>query len=251
MQGGDISDFASANFNKTSSENMGWFGRFFTSSIGQKLLMGLTGLFLILFLVVHLAGNLQLLYDDGGVAFNAYADFMGHNPLIQFVSKGNFAFIILHAVLGLYLYVKNKMARGGQKYAVTKVRAVNTNPGFAKNMAILGSILLIFILVHLYQFWLQMKLGIVTTTMVDGTEVSNLYALVSATFTDPLFVVFYVACMAVLSFHLWHGFQSAFQTFGWNHPKYTPAIQFVGKAYAVLVPFGFAIIPILFYLKNA
>ena len=230
---------------------MGWIGRFFTSSIGQKLVMGLTGLFLILFLAVHLAGNLQLLKDDGGVAFNAYADFMGNNPMIQIVSKGNFLFIILHAVLGLYLYVKNKMARGTQKYAVQKVRAVNTHPGFAKNMAILGTILLIFILVHLYQFWLKMKLGIVETVVVDGSEVSNLYALVSATFSDPLFVVFYVICMAVVGFHLWHGFQSAFQTFGWNHPKYTPTVQFLGKAYSVLVPLGFALIPIVFYLKNS
>ena len=230
---------------------MGWIGRFFTSSIGQKLLMGLTGLFLILFLLVHLVGNLQLLYDDGGLAFNTYADFMGNNPLIQFVSKGNFFFIALHAVLGIYLYVKNKMARGNEKYAVQKVRAVNTHAGFARNMAALGTILLVFILVHLYQFWLKMKLGIVDTVEVDGEQVSNLYALVSATFTDPLFVIFYVVCMAVVAFHLWHGFQSAFQTFGWNHPKYSPTIQFLGKAYSVLIPLGFAIIPIVFYLKNS
>lgn len=230
---------------------MGWIVRFLTSSIGQKLLMGLTGLFLILFLAVHLVGNLQLLYDDGGEAFNAYADFMGNNTLIQIVSKGNFLFILLHAVVGLYLWLSNKAARGKTKYAKQKVRAVNTNPGFAKNMAVLGTILLVFILIHLYQFWLKMKMGAVDTVVVDGAEVSNLYALVSTTFSDPLFVVFYVICMAVVAFHLWHGFQSAFQTFGVNHPKYSPAIHLLGKAYSVLIPLGFAIIPIVFYLRNS
>lgn len=231
---------------------MGWLGRFLTSSIGQKLIMSLTGIFLILFLTVHLAGNLQLLANDQGKAFNAYADFMGHNPLIQFISKGNFLFIFLHAFLGLYLWVVNRAARGGKNYAVTNVRAVNTNPGFARNMAFLGSILLVFILIHLYQFWLQMKLGYVAKVSYEGgPEIADLYEKVKIAFLNPGFVVFYVICMLVVAFHLWHGFQSAFQTLGLNHKKYTPAIQFLGKAYSILIPFGFAIIPIIFYLKNS
>lgn len=231
---------------------MGWLGRFLTSSIGQKLIMSLTGIFLILFLTVHLAGNLQLLANDQGMAFNQYADFMGHNPLIQLVSKGNFLFIILHACLGLYLWGVNRAARGGQNYAVTNVRAVNTHPGFARNMAFLGSILLVFILIHLYQFWLQKQLGNVALVSYDGGPViGDLYEKVKIAFLNPGFVVFYVICMLVVAFHLWHGFQSAFQTLGLNHKKYTPAIQFLGKAYSILIPFGFAIIPIIFYLKNS
>ena len=231
---------------------MGWLGRFLTSSIGQKLLMSLTGIFLILFLTVHLAGNLQLLIDDEGKAFNVYADFMSSNGLIQFISKGNFFFILLHAVVGLYLWAVNKAARGGQKYAVTKVRAVNTHPGFARNMAILGIIMLVFILIHLYQFWLQMKMDWVGTVAYgDGPEIADLYEKVKIAFMNPGFVVFYVISMVVIAFHLWHGFQSAFQTLGLNHRKYTPVIQFVGKAYSILVPLGYAVIPIIFYLKNS
>ncbi len=231
---------------------MGWFSRFLTSSIGQKLIMSLTGLFLILFLMVHLAGNLQLLADDGGHSFNVYADFMAHNGLIQFVSKGNFFFIVLHAVLGISLWLRNRAARGGQKYAVTNVRAVNTHPGFAKNMAVLGVIVFVFILIHLYQFWLQMKLDNVALVSYEGgAELSDLYEKVKIAFLNPMFVIFYVVSMAVIAFHLWHGFQSAFQSLGLNHKKYTPIIQFLGKVYAILVPLGFAIIPIIFYLKNS
>ncbi len=231
---------------------MGWLGKFLTSSIGQKLVMSLTGIFLILFLTVHLAGNLQLLANDQGMAFNTYADFMGHNTVIQFISKGNFFFIILHAVLGLYLWAMNRAARGGQKYAVTKVRAVNTHPGFARNMAFLGTILLAFILIHLYQFWLQMKMGFVANISYEGgAEMADLYEKVKVAFMNPGFVLFYVVCMVVVAFHLWHGFQSAFQTLGLNHQKYTPVIQFLGKAYSILIPLGFAVIPIVFYFQNS
>ncbi|MBI5916931.1 MAG: succinate dehydrogenase cytochrome b subunit [Bacteroidetes bacterium] len=232
-----------------------WFFRFFTSSIGKKLLMALTGLFLILFLMVHLAGNLQLLYNDGGVAFNVYADFMAHNPLIQLVSKGNFAFILLHAIVGTVLWVRNRSARGSQGYAVQKTKATQTNAGFAKNMWYLGVIVFVFIIIHLLQFWAMMKFGDVGADVnlvdIDGKQVKNLYALVEVAFTNMPFVFFYVLSMAVIAFHLWHGFQSAFQTIGWNHPKYTPVVQFLGKAYSVLVPLGFAVIPIVFYLRHA
>lgn len=231
---------------------MGWLGKFLTSSIGQKLIMSLTGIFLILFLTVHLIGNLQLLIGDHGRTFNEYADFMSHNPLVQFISKGNFAFIILHALIGLYLWIVNKAARGGQKYAVTKVRAASTNPGFARNMAFLGTILLVFILIHLAQFWLQMKIGNVANVSYEGgPEISDLYEKVKVTFLNPGFVMFYVICMVVVAFHLWHGFQSAFQTLGLNHKKYTPIIQFLGKAYSIVIPLGYIIIPVVFYLKNS
>ena len=197
--------------------------------------MSLTGIFLIMFLAVHLIGNLQLLVDDQGRTFNEYAHFMGHNPLIQLISKGNFVFILLHAVTGLYLWAVNKAARGGQKYAVAKVRAAATHPGFAKNMAILGTILLVFILIHLFQFWLQMKMGFVANVSYEGgPEIGDLYQKVSNVFLNPGFVLFYLICMVVIAFHLWHGFQSAFQTLGLNHQKYTPIIQFLGKAYSVV-----------------
>lgn len=258
MSGGGNARFGRANAidkNKSLTRMKSWFFKFFTSSIGKKLIMSLTGLFLILFLIVHLAGNLQLLNNDGGESFNVYAHFMAHNPLIQVISKGNFFFILLHAFVGTALWLTNRSARGGQRYAVQVTKAVNTNAGFAKNMWFLGVIVFVFIIVHLSQFWVVMKFGNVGTqvNMVSygGEEVKDLYALVAAAFSNVGYVIFYVVCMLVIAFHLWHGFQSAFQTIGWNHPKYTPVIHFLGKAYSVLIPLGYAIIPVIYYLRYA
>jgi succinate dehydrogenase / fumarate reductase, cytochrome b subunit len=235
--------------------NSNWVTKFFfLSSIGKKIVMSLTGIFLLLFLVVHLIGNLQLLHEDNGVAFNEYAHLMGNNTLIQVISKGNFFFILLHAVIGTVLWIANRSARGAQGYAVVKTKATQTAPVVAKNMWFYGIVIFVFIIIHLAQFWAVMKYGKagdVQMVDIDGVQVKDLYSLVAATFTNLGFVVFYVMCMVVIAFHLWHGFQSAFQSMGLNHPKYTPIIQFLGKAYSVLVPLGFAVIPIVFYLRNA
>ena len=228
---------------------MNWFIKFLTSSLGRKLIMSLTGLFLILFLVVHLVGNLQLLIDDEGRQFNIYAKFMTTNPLIKTVSYLLYFFILLHAFQGWAIWRQNRAARGNQRYAVQKVRATNTNAGFAKNMGWLGTIIFIFLLVHLYQFWLQMKLGNLPMAEYDGESYKNLYVPVYEAYTNVGYVIFYVVSMVIIAMHLWHGFQSAFQTLGLNHKKYTPFIQFLGKAYSFLIPLGFAIIPIVFYLK--
>ncbi len=226
---------------------MSWFSNFLTSSIGQKVVMSLTGIFLILFLVVHLAGNLQLLYDDGGKKFNIYAEFMTSNPLIKTVSYLLYAFILLHAIQGWVLWRKNRKARGPQRYAVKTTKSVGTNSFAASNMGWLGTIIFVFIVIHLYQFWLQMKLGNLPMANYDGKEVKDLYAIVSVAYDNLVFVVFYVLSMVVIAIHLLHGFQSAFQTLGINHNKYTPLIKGIGKAYSVLIPLGFAIIPVYMY----
>lgn len=228
-----------------------WFGRFITSSIGQKLVMSLTGLFLISFLLVHLVGNLQLMYSDGGQAFNEYAYFMTTNPVIKFTSYGLYAFIILHSIQGISLWMKNRSARGGEGYAVK----VNRTAGASKasfRMGALGTVILIFILIHMYQFWLQMKLGNVEMINYAGGDhaVKDLYTLVSGVYENPAFVVFYVVSMIFIAFHLWHGFESAFQTLGLNHKKYTPLIKAVGKVYSVLIPLGFAVIPVYMHLNQ-
>lgn len=228
-----------------------WFFSFFTSSIGKKLIMSLTGLFLIIFLVIHLAGNIQLLYDDNGRAFNLYAKFMTTNPVIKTISFGLYFFILLHAIQGWMLWRNNRAARGSQRYAVLKTRGSWNTAGLAKNMGWLGTIVFIFLVIHLYQFWFKMKFGFLEPEIYDDVEVINLFTPVKAAFTDLGFVIFYVVSMLIVALHLWHGFQSSFQTLGWNHPKYMPIIKFAGKAYSVLIPLGFAIIPIVFYLKYA
>ncbi len=228
---------------------MGWFTRFITSSIGQKFVMALTGLFLILFLAVHLAGNLQLLKDDGGEAFNTYAHFMTTNPLIKTISYLLYAFILLHTVQGLLLWRYNRAARGNQRYAVAFTRP-EERP--ARNMAWLGIVIFVFILIHLYQFWFQMHWGdlSVLTYASYPHPVKDLYSLVKATYQDAIFVIFYVVCMGVIALHLWHGFWSSFQTLGLGHRKYTPLVRFVGMAYSVIIPLLFAVIPVIMYLRG-
>ena len=110
---------------------MNWFIKLFSSTLGKKLIMALTGLFLISFLIVHLIGNLQLLHHDGGRAFNTYAEFMGTNPIVQIISKVNFALILMHAIWGLILTVRNRKARGAQGYVVVK----NSSPWTSRNIA--------------------------------------------------------------------------------------------------------------------
>lgn len=228
---------------------MGWLFNFFTSSIGKKLIMSLTGLFLITFLLVHLVGNLQLLIPDDGEAFNIYGDFMTSNPFIKFTSYGLYFFILLHAILGLVLWSQNKKAATGtSRYAVNNLKGADNNPSLAKNMAALGTIVLIFLIIHMYQFWFKMKIGALPDVTYGDQTVSNLYEPVYAAFTNVGFVLFYVASMFFLALHLKHGFWSAFQTLGLSHKKYTPIIKLLGLAYSILIPLGFAIIPIYFYV---
>ncbi len=225
---------------------MNWFTRFLTSTLGRKLIMALTGIFLILFLAVHLAGNLQLLKDDGGRAFNMYAELMSTNALIQLVSKLNFAFILLHVLLSFYLTLQNRKARGAQRYAVSSGKS---SIWASRNMGILGTLVLIFIVVHLKDFWAQMHFGSVAIVDYDGRPVRDLAALVDVWFAKEWYVALYVFCMGALSFHLWHGFISAFQTLGLNHLKYNPVIHFAGKAFAIVVPALFAWIPVAMYFN--
>lgn len=229
---------------------MSWFSSFLTSSIGQKVVMALTGLFLTIFLAVHLLGNLQLLKADGGEAFNQYAYFMTHNPLIKTTSYLLYASILLHALQGILIWQRNKAARGANRYAVNHVRSSERT---SRNMAWIGIVLFVFIVLHMYQFWFQMHWGPVGEVTYDGDlhPVKDLYALVAASYENLAYVLFYVVSMAVVGFHLWHGFWSAFQTLGLNHSKYTPLIKGIGGAYAIVVPALFALIPVWMYLMQA
>lgn len=221
---------------------MKWVIDLFTSSLGRKLLMALTGLFLITFLAVHLAGNLQLLKHDGGEAFNVYARFMTSNPLIKTISYVNYTLILVHIVIAIVLSRQNRAARGSEGYAVGNSKS---SIWASRNMGILGTVILIFIVIHLKDFWAQMHWGGIPTVDYEGhPQVSDLYTLVSMWFQKGWYVGLYVVCMIFLAFHLWHGFISLFQTLGLNHVKYNPLINFVGKAFAILVPALFAMIPI-------
>jgi len=300
------------------------------SSIAKKWWMALTGLFLCLFLVGHLLGNLQLIFitgNEGKLAFNEYAYFMTHNPFIKVLSYLTYFSILFHAIDGIMLTIQNKKARP-VKYAYNRPDRNAAMP--SRYMAILGTAILVFIVVHMSNFWAKMHFddsiplhkvaydlpspmgeGTVqqdlyithlsgttnsissfvpanalevdslsgksqysiknqTEFYLSGTDLKmgegykDLHSITMAFFGQDKMkeaglpankyaiaaVILYVLAMAVLAFHLWHGFASAFQTLGLNNEKYTPLIKKFGQAFSVLVPMGFAIIPIIIFLNK-
>lgn len=223
---------------------MSWFTETIQSSLGKKLLMALTGLFLIIFLVTHLAGNLQLLYGSKE-DFNVYAKFMTTFPVVKAISYLLYASILGHAAYGLMLTMQNSQARP-VRYAVNRPDA--NSPWSSRNMGILGTVIFIFIIIHMKSFWFEMHWGAIPLDM-NGNK--DLHEVTVTAFRNPLYVLFYVLAMAALAFHLLHGFASAFQSMGWNHPKYTPLIKSTGTAVALLIPALFALIPIVMFLKNS
>lgn len=223
---------------------MNWLVKFLGSSIGRKVIMSLTGLFLIIFLIIHLIGNLSLLTDDGGEAFNTYAYFMTHNPLIKFVSYGLYFFILLHTIQGILIVLTNYKATPN-KY---DVKASDNSSWASRNMIYLGLLIFAFLCLHMGDFWWKMKQGVLAKVSYDGGEqIQDLYSRVHEAFHQEWIVVVYLIGLLALGLHLNHGFQSAFQTMGLNHPKYTPFIKLLGKIYAIAIPLGFAIIPIIIY----
>jgi len=212
--------------------------KFLRSPIGQKWVMSLTGLFLISFLIVHLSGNILLLIPDDGRTFSAFVDWMESRWIIRILSILLFLGFGIHIVQGLLLYRSNRKAKG-TRYAVT---ATDNSSWSARHMALLGIGILLFLILHLWDFFYPMK-------VLKSFSHHQLYDEVLQTFQNPLWVAAYVLGMIFLGFHLSHGFQSAFQTLGVRHPKYTPLLIAFGKLFAFLVPLLFAIIPIALYFK--
>lgn len=239
--------------------------------------MSLTGLFLCSFLLIHLSGNLQLFKSDGGLAFNEYAVFMTTNPIIKFVSYGLYAIILFHAFWGLYLVSQNKKARP-VAYAVVDGNA--NSKWTSRWMGVLGTIILAFIVFHMADFWAEYKFGEVPYTQyqhdlitndiesfptdaidskklqyisnnVEYTIVKDLYLEVSVAFKEWWLVALYLIAMAAISFHLVHGFSSAFQTLGINHSKYNGLIRFIGiGVFGIIIPILFAAMPVYFFINQ-
>lgn len=225
---------------------MGWFTSTFSGSIGRKIIMALTGLFLCSFLAIHLIGNLQILLNDSGEAFNHYAKFMTSNLLIKTISYLLYSSIILHAVVALLLTIQNKKARPIE-YTYSQPSA--NSAWTSRNMGILGTIVLVFIVIHMADFWYEYHFETLPFyTLQDGTVVKDLYLEVREAFSQLWYVALYVLSMAAIGFHLFHGFKSAFQTFGLTHKKYTPFITNFGTAFSIIIPGAFALIPIYIYL---
>jgi succinate dehydrogenase / fumarate reductase cytochrome b subunit len=215
-----------------------------TSSVGRKYVMAITGLFLIVFLLVHAYVNVNVLFENGEENFNRAAHFMGTNILVRIAEIGLFAGFILHIVQGYKLELSNR-AKRSSKYAVTAGNKTST--WYSRSMALLGTLILLFLIIHLVHFWVPSRFGGLTEVNYDGKTVLNLYGRMKDVFSQEWVIIVYLLGCFSLGWHLLHGFQSAFQTMGWNHKKYTPLINSLGVGFSVIVPLIFALMPLFMY----
>lgn len=222
---------------------MASFGNAFSSSIGKKLIMGITGLFLISFLIVHCGINALIFFNDGGLTFNIGAHFMASNWVIRAGEIVLFVGLIAHIVQGLRLKWLNNNARP-VKYA--QHDGSSNSKWYSRSMGLLGTLLLIFLIIHLSHFWVVSRFTGIPTVDANGHE--DLYALMKLRFQELWVVVLYTLAMISLCYHLLHGFASSFQTLGWNHKKYNGIIRGAGIWYSVIISAVFAAMPIAVYL---
>lgn len=212
----------------------------FSTSIGKKLQMSLTGIFLILFLVVHCYINAQIFYMDHGTRFNEAAHFMGTNALIRTVELGLFGFLFLHIIQGLLLWSKNN-SRRSVKYAVSAGN--KTSPWYSRSMALLGTLILLFLVMHLSKFWAPNRFS-----QTFGSGELPLYDLMREEFQTAWVVAVYVLGCVALGWHLVHGFYSALQTLGLGTHKYKGIIKAIGVGFSIIVPLIFALMPVAFFM---
>ncbi len=205
--------------------------------------MCLTGLFLGFFLLIHFLGNLQLFLpqEQAHLQFNAYSHFLSGNIVIKIVSLVLYTSIILHAIDGLVITIKNKKS-GGTYQSDRRGRA---SKWYSRNMGILGTLILIFLVIHFQNFWYVYKFG---SLPLDDKGNKDLYILVVTVFKEWWYVVIYVISMIVLCYHLIHGIYSAVRTLGLFHPKYVKWIKIAGITYSVIISVGFALMPVYVFL---
>lgn len=212
---------------------MNWLTAALGSSLGKKLMMAVTGLAFVGFLAAHLAGNLTLY--AGGAAFNAYAvKLHSLGPLLKVFESGLFLFALVHIITGLWLFVLNFKARP-VRYAVDRSAGGRTLS--SQTMPYTGLLILAFVVFHLSNFTFSDKQG------------TTIFEIVRSAFASPVYVLVYVAAMVVVGFHVRHGFWSAFQTIGANHPKYMPVIGAASVAAGLIVGFGFGLLPVVVALR--
>ncbi len=216
---------------------------FVSSSIGKKVIMSLTGLFLVVFLCLHLFVNLLTIVDSDGSTFNTAAHFMGTNKIMfvmQFVLAAGFIFHIFYAT---FLTMKNRSARP-VKYEVSSKSDTSWS---SQNMYLTGFTILAFLVLHIINYFYKLKF----TDLIESGEMSE-YELVTSIFTAQYWYygVIYVIAFILLGLHLNHSFQSSFQTLGLNNSNWLPRLKFIGTLYAIIIAVGFSIIPIYFLMKS-
>ena len=215
------------------------------SSIGRKVVMSVTGVALILFLTFHMSMNIVALFS--GDAYNMICEFLGANWYALVATAGLAALAVLHIVYAFWLTMQNRKARGNARYAVT------TRPQgvewASQNMLVLGIIIILGLLLHLFNFWYNMMFAELTGIAVAHHPVDG-YAYIVDTFSCPVYVVLYIVWLVALWFHLTHGFWSAMQTFGWNGKVWYCRWKVIGIAYSTLLCLGFLVVVLWFAAKG-
>lgn len=222
---------------------------FISASIGRKFLMSITGLFLISFLSIHLTLNLFLTFDDSGQLFNLAAHFMATNPLIRIMEPILAIGFVVHIIWSGWITLENMRARP-QKYAYGDQLLKWWEP--AKNMFILGAMILIFLVIHITNFYIKMKWTgdpILKEVNVGGVEMHNAYALVSNLFLSRAYDLLYIAGGILVGLHISHGFWGAFQTIGFTNQIWLKRLKFLAVAVGIIFAAGFSYIPIYFMIK--
>lgn len=215
------------------------------SSITKKIIMSLAGLFLVSFLLVHLGINLLVLFDDTYEKFNQAAHFMATNPLIQIFQWVLFIGFIVHIIYGTVLQIQNWSARPVKYHR----KGYSELSYFSKFMIHTGVIVFIFLILHFANFFIVAKFGHLEPKTYDSGTYENMGGEIVRVFEMGWYVAFYVVSILLLGFHLEHGFQSAFQSLGINHWKYTPVVKVIGTIVAILITIGFVSIPLVIYFS--
>lgn len=219
------------------------------SSIGRKLINGLTGLLLCGFIVGHLIGNFLLIV--GQEAFNEYTYFLehlGHGLVVPVAEVALAALFLFHAVAGIQVWLTKRRARSQPYEKTANAGGPSQKTLASRSMIVTGSIILVFVILHVSMFRIELWAGAPYDTTIDGEHARDLYSLVVDWFQNPAVVFAYIAVMVLLGVHLRHGFWSAFQTLGANNDKYMPLIHGVGIVFAVVMAAGFLFLPIYLYL---
>ncbi len=219
---------------------MNWLISTLTSSIGKKMTMALTGLFLISFLVVHAGVNALIFYNDGGDTFTKGAHFMATNPIIRTIEVVLVVGILCHIVQGLLLWRANRAARP-IRYAVVSHPPQST--WYSRSMTLLGTLILLFLVVHTSNFWIPNR----THQFLYGEELP-LYEMMLEKFSNPVEVAIYLLGAFSLYWHLLHGFSSAFTSLGLTHKKYTGLVRFAGRVFSLVIFLTFAMMPLSIFL---
>jgi len=220
------------------------------SSVGRKILMALSGLFLLVFLLQHLVINmLSVISPD---TFNETSHFMGTNGLVQFLMQPLLIFgVVFHLAMGIILEIQNNKARD-VRYVKNNAQANST--WFSRNMIITGVMVMLFLGLHFYDFWLpEVSTKFVQgdwSGMIEGQEGYRYLIELQHKFVSPVRVGIYVLSFVFLALHLLHGFQSSFQSVGFRHNKYTPCIKTLGTIYAIVIPAGFIFIALFHHLSH-